>query len=344
VAAARLAAQIAGGATGVLLALRGGTVWALVAQQYVEYSALILIVWRLERWRPRLPWQGDPIASVVRVGGAITAMNLGQFVLVNCDKVLVGIFYGPVALGLYGQAFNLMMKPVTIVTNPLGSIMLAALSRAQSDGPTYRYVLAAFLRLAAVIGFPCGVGLWVVASDAMLVLGGPEWLPAGPILQVLSLVIIARSSMDVGTNVFMSSGAWGRMTLAVWGRASAAMLGAALAASLAGVWHSDAVAAATYVAWGYTLAIAAVVFLPYMAAALGAVGIKLRTWLLLVVRPALAALAMGGLVWFVGTLIDRTSEPHAVLRLAIEIAVGVVTYSLLAWRDVRWCLTQLRAW
>jgi len=171
----RIAAQLAGVVMGVSGALLDWQAWALVAQQYVELVVLALLAWRCEPWRPL--WRGNRagLGGLVRFGSLYSLSNLVFYVGQNTDKLLLYVALGSTvagqaALGMYSLAFNLMMKPVYLVTTPLTSVMLPALSRAAGDHALYTQLVARFMRMCGILLLPAGAGLIVVAPDVAAVL------------------------------------------------------------------------------------------------------------------------------------------------------------------------------
>ena len=168
----RVTAQVGGGLLAVVAALAGWGVWALVVQQYVELALLAGLSWWSEPWRPLWTLDRQGTRGLVRFGGFYTAGGLMFYAMTNIDKILVGRLLGEVALGLYGQAFNLAMKPVNLVMTPLTGIMLPALSRA-GDRRQYHQLVLGFNRAIALVMLPAGMGLVIVAPEAIRVMGGP---------------------------------------------------------------------------------------------------------------------------------------------------------------------------
>ncbi len=178
-ATCRLMGQGVGGILAITLAIAGWGVWALVVQQYVELLALAATAWYFEPWRPSSPRSGERVGATLRFGGYFTMTQIVHNLLANADKILVGFLLGREALGFYSQAYNVMMKPVVVLTTPLTSIMLPALSRAAHDPKNYSQIVLGFQRLLAVASFPAGVGLMIVGRETMLVLGGETWTTPG---------------------------------------------------------------------------------------------------------------------------------------------------------------------
>jgi PST family polysaccharide transporter len=330
-AAIQLAALALGGLAAVGAALAQWGVWALVVQRYVELLALAALAWWLEPWRPAFRWQSDPTAHLVRFGGHYAASSLMFYLISNADKVLVGFVLGEIPLALYSQAFNLMQRPVHVVITPLTGLMLPALSRAAGDRRQYERLALGFFRFIALAMLPAGLGLAIVAPEAMRVLGGQRWADAGPILRVLALAILVQGFFNALGSLFTSVGRTDRLSAASVVIAAILIGGFGLGLYLGGLAGEPLLG----VAGSYSLALLVLVFPPYLVLALRTTGIGLRAWLSQLTPAVPASLAMGVLValchWVFQSLIPLPDLP----LLAVEVGVGLLSYALLVRRELQ---------
>lgn len=338
----RLAGQLAGAVTGAGAALAGAGVWALVAQQYVELLVLGAIAWVVEPWRPSRPNRNTPVRELMQFGGHYTASSIVFFLSTNVDKVLVGSVLGPVALGYYSQAFNLAMKPVLAVTSTVNSVMLPALGLAAHDAKTFRQLVAAFFRLVAILLLPVGVGVAIVAPEALAVLGGPAWAPTGMTLRILAALIVAQGFINITGSVFAATGRADRLLMASLLLLTVVVQGVAagwfFAAEFAEELNVDAV---LMIAAGYAGAIL-VVLLPFLWYCLTTVGMGLGDWWQTIRRPLLATMSMGLVVVALRRVLVTSFALPIPLLLALEVAAGVGVYVLLARGELKWLASQLR--
>jgi O-antigen/teichoic acid export membrane protein len=336
-AVARLLAHLAGGVAGIAAALAGYGVWALIVQQYVEWLLLDLGLWLAEPWRPNRIGRGAPVTDLVRLGGYYSGASVMFFLTSNVDKVLVGRVLGKYELGLYSQAFNLMLKPVYLLTTPLAGIVLPAISRAADDRGSLETLFLAFYRLLAVFLLPAGVGLMLVAPEAMQVLGGDRWSPAGPLLSVLAASILVQGFVNIAGYVMAAVGRTDANFYAnTW---MALILSAAFIAGLVAGRHAERPSLG--VAASYSLTMLLVIFPLYMLYCLRVIGVRPQIWIRQLRRPALAAAAMGLAVWCCRTLLFSLGLA-ALPVLIIEIAAGVAIYIALIWGEIAWLIDQLR--
>ncbi|MCU0877814.1 MAG: oligosaccharide flippase family protein [Pirellulaceae bacterium] len=213
-AGARLLAQACGGAAGIYAAWRGAGVWALVAQQYGELAVLTLWVWQLEPWRPGWPERRSQVSQHVRYSSFYSLSQLVYYVAQNLDKLLFPLLLAgaaPRAIGLYSQAFNVMTRSMYLLTSPLSGLFVAGLSRSEADPAARRDMLVRFVRQAAIGLLPCAVGLGLVATETMQVLGGAKWQAAGPVLRVLAPAIFVQGLINLSMLVLAAAGRAGRI-------------------------------------------------------------------------------------------------------------------------------------
>ncbi len=345
-AGARVIAQATGGLAAVVAAFAQWGVWALVVQQYVELAVLGALVWWLESWRPRRWSQCRAAGDLLRFGGYYSLSSLMFYVAQNMDKILIawllaGSREGQTALGLYSQAFNLMMKPVYLVTSPITGVMLPALSRLAHQKHELEQLAARFYRMVAIFLFPCGVGLTVVAVDVMLVLGGESWRPAGYLLMVLAPTVLVQGLLNISGSLFAATGNaralfFGSLATAI------VMSGAVLVgASLGGYWAPAPEGPTLGIACCYCAATVLILPLPYLAFCFRVAEVSPRSILAPLTRCAISAILMGVLVWaarYCTTRLGLTGLP----QLLLVVSSGVVAYGLLARREIRWFLGQTR--
>ena len=334
----RVLAQLAATASGIAAAWAGWGVWALVVLHYVDALVVAALAWWHESWRPGWPTAGASARPLVEMGGLFALSAVVLFLADNLDRLLVGRIAGNHAVGLYSQAYNLMIKPVYLLTTPLTALLLSSLSRASAIPRAQGELLVAYYRLAAVVLLPCSVGLAVVGSDVMRLFGGQKWDEAGPLLTALSVGMFAQAVLILNGYVLTAAGRTGRLLLS-----SLCIAAVLLSGYLAGAWWATTwgAPAALGVACGYAVSVLGVLLIPHtvfcVRSAKHSAGEVLATWR----RPLQAALVMGAMVWMFGEWLAVTSAP---LRLIVLIPLGALLYAALAREELAWLAAHVAQW
>jgi O-antigen/teichoic acid export membrane protein len=184
---ADIGSAVVGGVLGIIVALLGGTYWALVVQIMstdIMLAALLLLLGAGCRPNLRL--------RVLRQIAGFSGRAFGAGLLINSvsrniDSLLVGRVLGPEPLAFYGLANRLLLLPVRLVSTTVGGVLFPAFSRLSDDLPGLRMELARVTRVIAVLALPAMALISAAAPQLVLLLFGQEWLPAVPVMQVLAL-------------------------------------------------------------------------------------------------------------------------------------------------------------
>jgi O-antigen/teichoic acid export membrane protein len=75
---------------------------------------------------------------MLRFGSTITLINLVFYTAYNLDKFVLGRYFGPDALGLYGRAYQLVQIPTEVLNARFGGVTFAALARLQDDPARFK--------------------------------------------------------------------------------------------------------------------------------------------------------------------------------------------------------------
>lgn len=192
-------AALVGLAVGVTAARRGAGAWALVAAQLAVTATFAAGVWAACGWRPGRPSRGSGVRSMIAFGGNLTGYNLLNYLARNADNLLIGRFWGPLQLGLYARAYQLLLLPLDQVCVPLDGVAVSALSRLTDAPERYRRAYLNILEKLAMLTMP-GVALMIGTSDWVVAfMLGPQWAETGRIFALLGVVgLLEPVSLSVG--------------------------------------------------------------------------------------------------------------------------------------------------
>jgi PST family polysaccharide transporter len=185
-------AVLVGGVLGLVLALRGAGVWALVAQQLGFAVTQLVLLWALSTWRPRFRFSRAHAFDLLGFSSGVFLSNLGGFLNRRADALLMGIFFGPTAVGLYRLADRFSDNVLELTMRPVGHVSLPFFSRLQNDRPALRQAVASSIRTTLILTVPA-MAVMAACSDFLMALMGPEWEPAADVLKLLALVGIGKA-------------------------------------------------------------------------------------------------------------------------------------------------------
>jgi len=152
--------------------------------------------WLATRWIPGMPSRRAGIPSMIRFGGVVTLISAIVYVAYNLDKVLLGRFWGAVALGIYGRSFQIINIPTDNLNSAVGEVAFAALSRLQGDLIRLRsYFLKGYsLVLAMTVPMTCTIAIF--PHDLVMVVLGAKWVAAAEILRLLAPTVLVFAVLN----------------------------------------------------------------------------------------------------------------------------------------------------
>lgn len=187
IALRRLIATVVAGGVGLVMAMHGAGVWALVTQGVLDVTISTAVIWIAARWSPGLSVNRKAWRELFCVGSRITALDLLNVANVRLDDFLVGTFLGTAALGYYSVAYRFIVVTTELFIGIVSTVTLPAFSRMQDDRVRIREAMTTAVTWVSIISFPAFLGLIAIASDVTVVMFGREWIPSVPVMQILAV-------------------------------------------------------------------------------------------------------------------------------------------------------------
>src|SRR5437660_4945644 len=113
---------------GVVMALLRYRYWSLVGLSLATEIAAFLLTGLVSRWHPQLPSRNSGIRPLVAFGVHQTAGDFVFSLARGCDNLLIGRFYGAIAVGLYSRGAALVIRPLEQFLLPIVVVFLPTLA------------------------------------------------------------------------------------------------------------------------------------------------------------------------------------------------------------------------
>lgn len=214
-------AALAGGACGVAAAIGGLGVWSLVVQQLVGAAVSLLLLWRMADWRPRLRFSIASLRDLLGFSTGSFFTSVAVFVNNRADALLTGLFFGPIAIGLYRLAYRVLDQVLALSMSgmSLASVALSELSHHQDDDERFAERVDTFLHLSAASALPL-LGVLCAVAGPLLGVVGEQWLPATNALRALCIVGAIRAVVELVGPVLQARGHPHRQAVLTWSLAA----------------------------------------------------------------------------------------------------------------------------
>ncbi len=180
----------------VTLALNGFGVYSLVFANLCAamVSTFLLVYIGLKYHRPSFYFKFSDITTSVRFGVFQMGDNFINYFNTQFDSILIGKLLGVEILGIYNLAKSLAMRPAQIINPIITQIAFPVMSKIQKDILKLKTAYLKVINYLSSVNFPIYIFIAVFAKSMIMIFFGAKWLEAVPILRILSIYYLVRST------------------------------------------------------------------------------------------------------------------------------------------------------
>ncbi|MEJ3747171.1 oligosaccharide flippase family protein [Actinomycetes bacterium KLBMP 9797] len=182
-----LLANLGGGAAGIGCAIAGLGVWSLVVQQITFPILYGIMLWSITDWRPRIGPIRQQLRDIRRTSLQTYGGAVGNYLSLRSDVLVMGLFFGPVVIGLYRFAARFAEMAVDLTASGLHQVSLPHLARHSQDRRALGHELGRLMHGTAVLACPA-LGIVAGVAEPLVLFIGDQWADAAGALQILCLV------------------------------------------------------------------------------------------------------------------------------------------------------------
>lgn len=195
---------VVGAVVGITLAERGAGAWAIIGQQLATIVVSSICLWWFSSWRPRFMFSRASLRNLGGFSANVFGTRLLFYANRNLDNLLVGRFIGAAALGAYSLAYSVMLVPFNQIAGPIQEVLYPAFSRMQDDRKRMAEVWIDVNRVVGALSMPALVGLMIVCPEFVVVVLGPKWHSAIPVIQILAWVGLLQSIQRLNSSILQA--------------------------------------------------------------------------------------------------------------------------------------------
>ncbi|MEA3016229.1 MAG: hypothetical protein QOI38_951, partial [Sphingomonadales bacterium] len=206
IAKAGISSTFVGGVAGVAAAVMGAGVWAIALQLLVTVAVNTLVLWFVSGWRPAASMRPRSTSEMFRYGRWVVLSAALEVLYTQGFAALIGKLYGVRELGLFSRAQNVQQLPSGSIAAIIGRVAFSLFSRRADEPEAIGRAVRMANRAAMLVNAPMMVGLALLAEPALLVLFGPQWTPAAPVLTVLAFAGFLLPISAINLQVLLATG------------------------------------------------------------------------------------------------------------------------------------------
>lgn len=201
-----LLSAVVSGIAGIVMALAGFGVWALVYQSIISTVLRILLLFLYVKWIPRTGFSKDSFKRLFSFSSKLFIASIISSVYDNITGVVIGKQFNSAALAYYNRAYSFNSLINSNVTSVLGKVSYPLLSQIQDDTNRLKGIYKKYIQMSAFFTFPALMLLCAMAKPLIMALLGPKWESTIILLQVLSFGVMTDGVIVSNLNLIRVRG------------------------------------------------------------------------------------------------------------------------------------------
>ncbi|SEJ33286.1 polysaccharide transporter, PST family [Dyadobacter sp. SG02] len=194
------------GSLAIVLAYQDFSFYSIVWRS-IAFSVLVFLMYFIKsglKIQPGISFSG--IRGIAKYSSYQFAFNCINYFSRNLDNILVGKFIGNAGLGLYNQAYQLMMYPVSNLTHVITPVIHPILAKYQHDKAVIFQEYIKIVKILAILGLPISIFIYFSSSELIYIFLGEKWMEVVPILRILSISIWIQMIMSSSGSIYQAAG------------------------------------------------------------------------------------------------------------------------------------------
>jgi O-antigen/teichoic acid export membrane protein len=181
-------AGLVSGLLGVVLALTGYGLWALIAQRLLHSALMTILTWYASDWRPRLFWSSAELGQMLSNGSRLMTVGLLSTLSVRLPDLILGSVLGPVALAVFRVGSRGYDALIQLIVYPVANASTSGFSRVAVDGSINDAYIRA-TQFAALLGYPVFFGAAATAEPFVRIAFGDNWSQASYVMAAMCMIV-----------------------------------------------------------------------------------------------------------------------------------------------------------
>ena len=208
-----VSSSLLSGALGIVLAMFGFGVWALVAQTLSASIISVVLLFVIIPWKPKLLFSVQCLKMHFSYGWKLLVASILDTLYIDFQALIIGKKYSSDKLGYYNRGD---LYPKTLITSlnvAVQTVMFPVMAAEQDNVQSLKNLIRKSVSMSAHILFPIMAGFAAVGQSFVTIVLTEKWLPCVPYLQLACLAYAVRPINSCNTQAIK---AIGRSDIFLW--------------------------------------------------------------------------------------------------------------------------------
>lgn len=184
---ATLVGTITAAIIGIVMALKGYGVWALVSQQLINLTIDTIMLWITVKWRPIRVFSLNRLKGLFSYGWKLMVSSVLDTVYKDVTQLVIGKVYTSSDLAFYNKGEQFPKLIVSNINTSIDSVLLPTLSNAQENKEHVRAMTRKSIKTSVYIMAPLMMGLAFCSNNIVSIVLTEKWISCVPYLIIFCI-------------------------------------------------------------------------------------------------------------------------------------------------------------
>ena len=307
--------SVISGIIGIVAAVVGLGVWALVIQRLSQQLVLNVMLFTKVKWKVRWIFDMERIRGMLSFSMGVVGSSLISFTSESLYSAFIGKQYSVKDLGYYDKGGQLPRQLSLYTFGSLSSVLLPTLSSCQNEPDRFKMIIRKTVKMTSFLIMPLMIGMIFAAREIIVLLFTEKWLMSVPILQIVCIYYLVYPFFLINVQVYFALGKSGirvklEMTRLVLMLASIIVCGMGFRVQI------------VILTLIYSIIMVLIVFASYLFVR-GLIGYSFKEVFSDIKRQLIATVAMGAVLF---ALEMGFTGNHLIIMLVAKVTAGLLVY------------------
>ena len=208
-----LLVQVVSVILGIVLALTGYGVWALVFQGLVYTLLASVANWMISEWRPTFCFSFNRLKLLFNFGSKLLLTSLIDYGFNKSYDFVIGKFYSPTTLALYNRGYSTAGLFTDTFFGVFSKVSFPAFVQMQDNDEILKKNIRRFLIVCSMIIFFVMLSLIVVAEPLFQFLYSSKWNDVIPFFKLICIASLLYPIISILESILLAKGLSGKFLL-----------------------------------------------------------------------------------------------------------------------------------
>lgn len=174
--------SIFSGFIGIIAALMGAGVWAIVIQWMLQNLLMTILFFKKIKFNIKWKFNLARLKDIMRFSIGVMSASFLYFVTNNMYSSVIGKKYSVTDLGYYSKGNQLPEQICLYTFSAVSGVLLPTISSCQDDLNRMKYIIRKVTAFSTYIIFPLMAGMMMMTEELIVLIFGEKWMSAAPVM------------------------------------------------------------------------------------------------------------------------------------------------------------------